>query len=751
VDKNRLRLALNSVTKNGENNEPQKPYTFEYYLGTDNGIDMVPPRNTISQDYYGYDNNYPNGPLYNTYLAEQLNPTDIKAFLWNTTTPPYYMSSVRDVSVGRAKNGILKTVKLPTDGIIEYTYEQNDCNYNGVNKYYGGVRVKNVKVYKDVSDLSPTVEEYEYKDESGLSSGWGYEDNINFRDFGLLDVSSTSTLYKGQQIVNSTIIMAVQTSFKYNFGLLLPNVNPIASIASALFIKLLTSFIPSPATTNNSFFKVYSFYPNWISNPIGLHYSRVSVKNTSLSNGNGKVIYEFTKPNTTDILANDYPHSAKQRTNIWKYDLPSKTIWFNQTNLKVREVENIYSYIERTNNLSTDFISGKVLANAYLSANVATYDYNTLSVNSLSSEFYYPKSGRTELAEVKERNYVDNTVAEQSTKYFYNTDYLVSKVEKTRSNGDLDIVKNYYTNDFTNSIVGVQVLSQNGIDKLLIQENWLKKKNTTQEKLKNAAINYYGIDVNNRIVLQKNYKFETSEPVAENIVGQMNPTTLVRNTNYFKEASNFFYDSKGNVIQKTDIEEQRIASFIIDDTYQAPVAQIFNAANLEVAYTSFESTNQGKWTYNIQSVKEDYSVTGKKYFSFPTNVSETISSTITANKNYRLSYWSKNGSISIGGLVAVLQKTGPTVLGWTYYEYKLPAQAIPTTISLTGTGSVDELRLYPENARMNSVTYCIWGKTSECDENNRISYFEYDALGRLINIKDQSRNLLKSYKYNVKY
>ena len=50
---------------------------------------------------------------------------------------------------------------------------------------------------------------------------------------------------------------------------------------------------------------------------------------------------------------------------------------------------------------------------------------------------------------------------------------------------------------------------------------------------------------------------------------------------------------------------------------------------------------------------------------------------------------------------------------------------------------------------MRSVTYDpLLGKTSECDENNRITYYEYDRLGRLQFIKDEKRNVVKMYEYN---
>ena len=44
----------------------------------------------------------------------------------------------------------------------------------------------------------------------------------------------------------------------------------------------------------------------------------------------------------------------------------------------------------------------------------------------------------------------------------------------------------------------------------------------------------------------------------------------------------------------------------------------------------------------------------------------------------------------------------------------------------------------------------IGQKISEVDENDKIQYFQYDALGRMKYVLDEQRNILKSYEYNFK-
>jgi YD repeat-containing protein len=50
---------------------------------------------------------------------------------------------------------------------------------------------------------------------------------------------------------------------------------------------------------------------------------------------------------------------------------------------------------------------------------------------------------------------------------------------------------------------------------------------------------------------------------------------------------------------------------------------------------------------------------------------------------------------------------------------------------------------------MTTLTYePMIGATSQCDPNNRIIYYEYDAFGRLALIRDQDRNVVKKICYN---
>jgi hypothetical protein len=182
------------------------------------------------------------------------------------------------------------------------------------------------------------------------------------------------------------------------------------------------------------------------------------------------------------------------------------------------------------------------------------------------------------------------------------------------------------------------------------------------------------------------------------------------------------------------------------------IAKVDNAVNDHIAYGAFEDNNSGNWTVNtggVQSEANKVSITGKGFYNLAVaGVSKSFSG--SPNKNFIVSYWSRNGAQTVNGSGPSL--TGRTVVvsgyTWVYYQHLL---VNPGSISVNGSGIIDELRLYPEDARMVTYTYLpLVGMSSMCDINNRISYYEYDAFNRLLLVRDQDWNVVKTYEYNFK-
>jgi YD repeat-containing protein len=163
--------------------------------------------------------------------------------------------------------------------------------------------------------------------------------------------------------------------------------------------------------------------------------------------------------------------------------------------------------------------------------------------------------------------------------------------------------------------------------------------------------------------------------------------------------------------------------------------------------TSVTGLGQGTYVFQLSvngGSSSSYAITGTKSYNINGN---TISkSGLTSGKKYIISYWSRGGACNISGGTST-STTGRSVSGWTYYEHIVTMTS--TTVSVTGSNYIDELRLYPQGAQMSSYTYRpVVGITTMNDPNSEITYYEYDGLERLKNIKDYQGNIVKNYQYN---
>ncbi|WEA03844.1 hypothetical protein [Mucilaginibacter sp. SJ] len=204
------------------------------------------------------------------------------------------------------------------------------------------------------------------------------------------------------------------------------------------------------------------------------------------------------------------------------------------------------------------------------------------------------------------------------------------------------------------------------------------------------------------------------------------------------------YDlGNGNILQFTD--KQQTNSVIWDYNKEYVIGQIKNSDYASVAYTSFESDGTGRWKYAGFPLKDILAPAGKSVYSLSTGA--VYRDSLSTSKTYIVSYWSKNGQQTVSNSTSVTQ--GYTYNGYTYYEH---AVTYPTggTVTISGTGTIDELRLYPTDSQMSTFVYePLLGITSQTDVTGKITYYEYDASKRLMNIKDQAGNIVKHIDYHV--
>ena len=339
------------------------------------------------------------------------------------------------------------------------------------------------------------------------------------------------------------------------------------------------------------------------------------------------------------------------------------------------------------------------------------------------------------------KNYYDNTL-----------NYLLTRTRMTDSKGDTHVSKVMRAQDYIptgNTVTGNAILDS------LINRNLVNEPIETRDSLyhSGASTGYvvsadehrYRQLSNSLMMLDKIYKLDVINPVTNFVPMSISGNTYSHDSRYRQIASFDSYDVGNNISQYTMLYQPPI-SIIWDYKYQSPIAQVKGAALTDIAYTSFEADSSGNWT--IGSTGRDSvtaALTGTKSYALSNGAISKGS--LTSTKTYVITYWTKNSSpLTITGTTTGYPIKGASINGWTFYEHQVTGQ---TTITLSGTGNIDEVRLYPLGAQMTSYTYNpLIGISSTSDTKGGISYYEYDGLQRLINIKDQNGNILKNYVYH---
>jgi YD repeat-containing protein len=250
----------------------------------------------------------------------------------------------------------------------------------------------------------------------------------------------------------------------------------------------------------------------------------------------------------------------------------------------------------------------------------------------------------------------------------------------------------------------------------------------------------------NTIVPDRTYKLAVNSPVTNFQPFAISGNTTTLDSRYRQMVSFDQYDGYNNLQQYTPVDQNSV-SFVWDYSHIYPIAQVKNAALADVAATSFEADGTGNWSYTGSSTADTTAITGSFSYNLGQTGGNITKSGLTSGTTYVLSYWTKNSSpFSISGTVSGYPIQGKTIRGWTYYEHKLTGQ---TALTISGTGYIDELRLYPATAQMTTYTYSpLVGTTTACDVDNKVTYYFYDAYQRLIRIKDQDGNIIRTIQYH---
>jgi hypothetical protein len=649
---------------------------------------ILPSKNSIAQDFWGFYN----GQLTNTSLIP--NPARLTAAQLCNATNLGDNGNNNSANLVYAQAGVLTSIKYPTGGNINLEYELNTFDNYWVPDFSStsnqissgnGLRIKSI-TYQAVNNINSKKTRYTYSGGKALSPLTMCR-TYPISSLGLNITGSSNGSITGYQIV--------EFNAKGFYG-----TNSLGSGNSVGYGQVTREEVDGLGNTLGKIETNYNIRPD----------------NTGVS-ANGSPQLSISLPSVKQITStyggvlSDYPENGTVVSEkIYK-------IYNNQIKL-IKESANTYQ-----TGVSDVYYGARMFgcASEYIVAGTTAGSLHWVSIPRTMAGYYPIFDIESLLTRTVLTEYDDNNNSLTTTEdYSYNVYSIL--IGKTISGSKGYSYEQYYRPD--------NPYLQNGVNLL-----W------TNNRLTEITRKISGSNNNGRPVkLSDNYK-EYLQLGDKIVVNRMLLRDNPLGNNTTTTISYDQYDSYGNPVQVTKNGE--VNSLLWDYNGKYLVAEIKNAANSQTAFTSFESDGNGNWTVPSSVRDNTTAITGKKSYNIING--QVTKSGLNTSGIYIVSYWSKTGAKSVNGSAAV---TGQSVNGWVYYAHTVSSPA-GGVITVSGSGAIDELRLYPQTSLMLTYTVIpLVGLSSECDANNRITYYDYDASGRLSLIKDQYQYIIKKICYN---
>ncbi len=706
------RMILKGIrTYSCDNSQSEPYYTFEY------SDIKLPPRTSCAQDFFGY-YNAENIPVNSTWKYTIPNHNDVLG-----TGGNYGVN--RNYHPVAAAAGLIKRVNNAYGGTVEFEYEGHEL-YNmpipgGLptdNAFLGkdandGVRIKNVTEY-DVYHLNVfKVSRYTYGGGQRFLTG-GY---FHFPT-GLTNGIPNQVIFNGiyvtpHQMVNGS-----------NHGYSEVTVTTRNETGQLLGSRL---------TTFTNFQDETSSYQ-----------ARYFVKS------GGKHFHQW-------------PFTDKQYLRDWELGLPLSILEFDENNQIVSETNNKYEFtidttsmIGKVENLKTMKVRGEVIA----------------------TENYRPFTGTSHLVRSNTKKYYTNTMSVNDTLWFtYDNKNNLKRTRVRDSKGQFYFVDNVYNYDVSGTNTSNVLINMNNsnLSKIISTERWKEGSNKYNNTLLNSQITGYNL-INGNLLSQNIFQLEYNDPIpftqytgvsisnpSDNPYIKIKEAYNSSNAQYFQKLSEVqLFDSKGNPIETKFLNQNIYKSMIWDTVTGQKLAEAASARYNEIAYSGFDASHKGNWSYVQGNIVSNNTINGggidgKYALKIQNTDPSPISvSGLTTNKSYTLTFWCKGGTPQLSGGIPVSMIYAPGN-GWAFFKANIPAGT--SSVGLTSTGSpsspfiyyIDNIRLFPENAQMQSWTNDpLFGATSVTPENGRITYIEYDMFGRESVIRDQEKKIMSRKTYQLR-
>jgi YD repeat-containing protein len=699
------RLTLKSITDlpSEEGATSLKPpMRFSY-----NTLVTLPPfsgklASSYKQDHWGFANG-------NTILSLVPKPSSARAQQFAVT-----VGANRAPSSDSTKAGILVDIQYSTGGFTKFDYEIHDYGAIGglpgmpavelaSAKTAGGVRVKQITDKKDWQS-EDRVRQFKYKLANGKSSGVIAVEPVYEYDVETYDFTNGNPFVIGWEVTFDWIFTQnVLTEPKLYLARPATSSTPLGMTqGSHIGYREVTELIGSDGIGGKSVFHFSSFFDH------NDDYSKSGEQPHPTP-----IVYDYQRGLLTE--RGDYESVDGAFIQVKKSEYKYDSVKFGLHGIKIGEQYpgssqsglNMFAYASYSYALGasapvrkteTLFKGGQ----AYVTEERYTYD--------LPLQFLRKQSVKT------------SDGKELITEFIYPMDYSLSSPPTV-----------------INEMTSRHILSP-------VIEQIEKEKNGIDEKVTGAWFTEYGFfNPNNIIEPHKQHEFIGPSPVEDFHPSVSNSGN--RDSRYHEILTINKYTLRGKP-EETTTPAGVISSFFWGYDGNLPIARVTNASQGACAFANFETGETGNWIFSANNYQNE-SKTGKR-----SNASSWFESPLLQPGQYLVSVWAKSPFEGEVGYLTIDGNTQTTDHIWKRYEWIINisnARKITLQNPSSNTSYIDDLRLHSVNAQMQTYTYDPGiGMTSYTDENNQITFYEYDSFGRLQNVKDREQNIRQNYKYHYK-
>ncbi|WP_126969347.1 DUF5977 domain-containing protein [Gynurincola endophyticus] len=215
------------------------------------------------------------------------------------------------------------------------------------------------------------------------------------------------------------------------------------------------------------------------------------------------------------------------------------------------------------------------------------------------------------------------------------------------------------------------------------------------------------------------------------------------------------YDSYGNILSRAKLYDLK-EGYVWGYNGQYPILKALNTEPFEIWFMGLDENGKvvkkdggsnPPWSIVIDSTAPKYPYT----FS-STNASMLTGMSLDTSKTYLFTYWAK-GSVSLLPIynITILDQKTQARGSWVHHELKFKSSSRSLSIVIPASTFAKEFLIIPEDAIASVYTYVPGvGMSSETDPSGKTTFYEYDNMNRLSIVRDNDRNILKQFCYNIK-